>query len=60
MSIIVFGIILVGAYFLLKKSWTKINENREYMDSLMGERETKKSSQETQADAIYNFMRREK
>jgi len=58
MSIIVFGIILVGAYFLLKKSWTKINENREYMDSLMGEREEKKSSVESQADVIYGSTKK--
>ena len=58
MSIIVFGIILVGAYFLLKKSWTKINENREYMDSLMGEHEEKKSSVESQADAIYGSLKK--
>jgi len=60
MGAIVVFLLIVGGCYLMRKNVTKINEERDYMDSLMGERETKKSSQETQADAIYNFMRREK
>jgi len=58
-ALIVLVLIITGCY-LVKDKIGKINEDREYMDSLMGEHETKKSSVETQADAIYNFMKRKK
>ena len=58
MGALVVLVLIIGGCYLMRKSVTKINEERDYMDSLMGERETKKSSAETQADAIYNFMKR--
>ena len=58
MGALVVLVLIIGGCYLVRKSRNKINEEREYMDSLMGERETKKSSAETQADAIYNFMKR--
>lgn len=56
-ALVVLVLIIVGCY-LVRKGRTKINEEREYMDSLMGEHEEKKSSVESQADAIYNFMKK--
>ena len=55
-------LLIIGGCYLVKKSqWVeKINEDREYMDSLMGEHEVKKSFVEKHADTIYNFMRRKK
>lgn len=58
MGALVVLLLVIGGCYLVRKSRTKINEEREYMDSLMGERETKKSSAESQADAIYDFMKR--
>lgn len=60
-ALVVLLLIIGGCYFVKKsRSVERINEDREYMDSLMGEHETKKSSVEQHADTIYNFMRRKK
>jgi len=58
MGAIVVFLLIVGGCYLMRKNVTKINEERDYMDSLMGEREEKKSSVESQADVIYGSTKK--